>query len=192
VQSPYAQPYAQPPYAAPRSSGPSTLTVVLLVIAGMSVLGVGGCFLVGLAAFASGQEDRKVAQETPPVGSAVPGSPAMPAAAPNTDDPSSATDEPDDPSGAARSDSDPSGPHAQGTTPPSSPATTGKTRWFCNATGWVRKCGFAGVCSSQMVFGVGSGDDRFMALQMAKNACENQGRIYGGTVCSVACSAKAK
>lgn len=117
----------------------------------------------------------------------------MPAAAPNADDPPGASDEPDDPSSANGSaGSDPTGARAQGATPPSSPGTTGKTRWFCNATGWVRKCGFAGVCSSQMVFGIGSGDDRFMALQMAKNACENQGRIYGGTVCTVACSPKAK
>lgn len=170
--------------------------MVLLVIAGMSVLGVGGCLLVGLFAFSSGQEDRKLAQETPSLGSSVPGAPSTPAAAPNAGDPASATDEPGASAGGSdEPETDPAGSPALGSTPPSTtgkPATAGKTRWFCNATGWVRKCGFAGACSNQMVFGIGSGDNLMMAQQMAKNACENQARIYGGGVCSVACSPKTK
>ena len=160
----------------------------------MSVLGVGGCVLVGLFAFTSGQEDRKVAQEAPALDPN--GSPSKPAAAPNAGkpgDPASANDEPGDPASANdEPETDPAGTTPAGPTATAKPATAGKTRWFCNATGWVRKCGFAGVCSNQMVFGVGSGDSQVMALQMAKNACENQGRIYGGTVCTVACTPKTK
>lgn len=173
--------------------------MVLLVVAGMSVLGVGGCLLVGLFAFASGQEDRKVAPESPGSGTSTPGTalpaPGTPKAASNAGDPTNTDDDHDDPhAGSDPPGTEPNGAHA-GTTPPSStakPTSTGKTRWFCNATGWVRKCGFGGSCASQMVSGIGSGDNLVMAQQMAKNACENQARIYGGGVCSVACTPKTK
>ena len=65
----------------------------------------------------------------------------------------------------------------------------GGTKWFCNATGWVRVCGFANVCSNQMVSGIGSGTDRFVASQSAKLACEGMARAKGGsTVCAVSCT----
>lgn len=67
--------------------------------------------------------------------------------------------------------------------------TTGGTKWSCNASGSVRVCGFANVCSYQMVFGNGYGPDRIPASMMAKNACENMARAKGGsTVCVVSCS----
>ena len=66
-----------------------------------------------------------------------------------------------------------------------------KASWSCNATGWVRVCGYAGVCSNQMVFGQGLGTERLLAEQMARNACQGMAIAKGGSaVCSVACSAR--
>jgi len=88
----------------------------------------------------------------------------------------------DDPSVAAKGTS-------SGAANPSTPKTAGGVKWSCNATGWVRVCGFANVCNNQMVSGIGMGSDRFGAQMMAKNACENMARAKGGsTVCTVSCS----
>jgi len=68
-------------------------------------------------------------------------------------------------------------------------AKGGGTKYFCNATGWVRVCGFANVCSNQMVSGMGSGPDQMSASMMAKTACQGMAIAKGGsTVCTVACS----
>jgi hypothetical protein len=65
----------------------------------------------------------------------------------------------------------------------------GGARWTCNASGWVRVCGFANVCNNVMVSGVGVGADRGEAATMARNACEGMARARGGAaVCSVACT----
>jgi hypothetical protein len=65
--------------------------------------------------------------------------------------------------------------------------------WFCNATGFVRVCGFANVCNNINVFGTGASPDRFIAQNSAKMNCEGQARARGGsTVCIVNCSLATK
>jgi len=90
------------------------------------------------------------------------------------------------------------GATAQGAAPTStaSPAATGGTKpsgggtsWFCTASASVRVCGFAGACNFQMVFGNGIANDRFIASQQAKSACEASARAKGASaVCVVQCS----
>lgn len=83
-------------------------------------------------------------------------------------------------------------PAATGTsTSPSGSGGSGSPRWFCNATGLVRVCGFANVCSNQMVSGSGFGSDRMIASMTAKNACEGMARAKGGFgTCTVSCSVR--
>ena len=65
--------------------------------------------------------------------------------------------------------------------------------WFCNATGYVRVCGYANVCNNINVFGSGSGPDRYLASNQAKMACEGQARARGGSaMCAVSCSVATK
>lgn len=78
-----------------------------------------------------------------------------------------------------------------GATSPGAPAGT-TTKWLCNATGWVRVCGFANVCNNMMMSGTGVGNDRQSAYNMAKLACEGMIRARGGAgTCSVACTPNA-
>ncbi|WP_437964758.1 hypothetical protein WMF04_34505 [Sorangium sp. So ce260] len=71
----------------------------------------------------------------------------------------------------------------------SSKSATGGTSWWCTASASVRVCGFAGACNYQMVFGNGSGNDRFMASQQAKRSCEASARAKGASaICVVQCS----
>lgn len=71
------------------------------------------------------------------------------------------------------------------------PGAPARRKYFCNATGYVRVCGFADVCSNHMVSGMGSDADRGIAAQHAKMACEGMARAKGGgTVCTVTCSLK--
>ncbi|WP_437676730.1 hypothetical protein [Sorangium sp. So ce131] len=72
---------------------------------------------------------------------------------------------------------------------PSSAGATGGASWWCTASASVRVCGFAGACNYQMVFGNGSGKDRFMASQQAKRSCEASARAKGASaICVVQCS----
>lgn len=68
------------------------------------------------------------------------------------------------------------------------PSSSG-TNYQCMATGSVNKCAGAGRCTFMTVSGVGSGEDRFQASEMARIACEGQANAMGGaTVCMVACT----
>lgn len=65
------------------------------------------------------------------------------------------------------------------------------TRYQCMATGTVNKCVAPGRCTFMTVSGVGSGEDRFQASEMARIACQGQAIAMGGTtVCMVACTPK--
>ncbi|MBM4780655.1 MAG: hypothetical protein GQE15_23405 [Archangiaceae bacterium] len=65
------------------------------------------------------------------------------------------------------------------------------TRYQCMATGSVNKCVGPGRCTFMTVSGVGSGEDRFQASEMARIACQGQAIAMGGsTVCMVACTPK--
>lgn len=70
-------------------------------------------------------------------------------------------------------------------------APTQGTRYQCMATGTVNKCIAPGRCTFHTVSGVGSGEDRFQASEMARIACQGQALAMGGaTVCMVACTPK--
>lgn len=177
MQYPYQYPpQGRPPM--PPKPGMSALTITLLVIGGVLVLGGGGCLLlIGLAAVgASADDDHPQATATAATGTAIP--PTSPA-------------EPDD-------DDSPPVPQAAAPTaaapPPAAPTGGNVTPiWYCNATGYVRTCGFAGVCSNINVFGMGTGTDRYLASNQAKMACEGQARARGGTTtCMVSCSVATK
>lgn len=178
-----------PPPPPVRSQGLSPLVVVLIVVAVVGVLGAGACVVLGalVSAGASAETDRTTSGGAAPVAPTGTGAATGAATgAPGPGGPASGAE--DDPP----ADGDPSaGATASAATSTAAPAATGGARWSCNATGWVRVCGFANVCNNQMVFGVGVGNDRFMAMTMAKNACENMARAKGGsTVCTVACTVR--
>lgn len=186
----HGYPYAPPP--PPPRSGPAALTVVLIVLGALTVLGGGACVVVGGLVYlgAKAEAEGPIADPAFPVGAATstPDTPPDPSSPPTTepaplpgllgmDD-----DDGDDGTlgGVTSNDGTSSGAVA-------APKTAG-AGWLCNATGSVRVCGFANVCSNQMVSGLGSGADRFTASQSAKLACEGMARAKGGsTVCSVTC-----
>ncbi|MBX3201886.1 MAG: hypothetical protein KF894_27370 [Labilithrix sp.] len=186
----HGYPYAPPP---PPRSGPATLTIVLIVLGALTVLGGGACVVVGglvyLGAKAEAEAEGPIADPALPVGEATSTSDTPPdPSTPPTTEPAPlpgllGIDDDDDDralAGEAPKDGASSGSA-------SAPKTAG-AGWLCNATGSVRVCGFANVCSNQMVSGLGSGADRFTASQSAKLACEGMARAKGGsTVCSVTC-----
>ena len=197
----YAPPPPPPP--PPRPTGLSPLAIAFIVIGGVAVLGGGACVVLGglvyLGAKAEAEAEGPVADPSlaPGVSTANPSAsstdepPPLPVLPPEladdgTDD-NGAGDGDDESSALADPSSDKGTSSGSGT--PSTPKTSGGTKWSCNATGWVRVCGFANVCNNQMVSGIGLGNDRFSASMMAKNACENMARAKGGsTVCMVSCS----
>ncbi|MBX3264698.1 MAG: hypothetical protein KF782_33810 [Labilithrix sp.] len=189
----YGHPYAPPP--PPPRSGLSTLTIVLIVLGALTVLGGGACVVVGGLVYlgAKAEAEGPVADPSLPRGEATstPGAPPEPSTSPTT--------EPAPLAGLVETadDDDIDDDGALGGVAPNDGASSGSASapkkagggWLCNATGWVRVCGFANVCSNQMVSGLGSGADRFTASQSAKLACEGMARAKGGsTVCTVACS----
>ncbi|WP_437638248.1 hypothetical protein [Sorangium sp. So ce854] len=197
----------------------SPLVIVLAVVGGMFVLGMGALVVLGGVAYvlASATPEQAVGEPVPSEVSTVVGSPVPPPPLqtntplrPDLDpgeaaaiDPSSgaraAGDAPsragNDDTGEAPADS-PDGaraPTSRGegaaNDGPSSGSAARGTSWWCTASASVRVCGFAGACNYQMVFGNGGGNDRFMASQQAKRACEASARAKGATaVCVVQCS----
>lgn len=76
-------------------------------------------------------------------------------------------------------------------TPTEDDAPSTGTHYQCMATGSVNKCAGPGRCTFMTVSGVGSGEDRFQASEMARIACQGQAIAMGGTtVCMVACTPK--
>lgn len=153
---------------------------MLIVIAGIFVLGAGSCVVLGGLVLIGAQAEEEGA-DAGAAASASSGNPTGKSAppvttlAPTSEAPTAAEAQPE---------SDPA--TAKGA--PAVPGAKGQ-KWMCNATGWVRVCGFANVCSNQLVSGAGIGNDRTSASMMAKNACENLARAKGGAgVCTVACS----
>lgn len=190
--------------------------IVLIVVGGVFVLGAGSCIVVGglvwLGASAepdpeTGERSQKAAASGAPRGLAGPAASgastgmAGPSAT-GAEDPSGTADTPsesDEDDGPSEDDrpskkaaSAPAGkPTAPATATATATAGAPSGKWMCNATGWVRVCGFANVCSNQMVSGIGTGTDRMLASMMAKNACEGMARAKGGsTVCVVSCTVR--
>lgn len=179
--------YRPPPPPPPRPPGLSPLAIVLIVVAAVFVLGAGACVVLGsLIALGASAEPS----------SADPAATSTATSAPNVAPTTTNAPAPTDTATAAEDDEPPAPPTPTAAATATGAATngsTGGTKWFCNATGWVRVCGFANVCNNQMVSGMGVGSDRYMAMTMAKNACENMARAKGGsTVCSVSCSVSTK
>lgn len=171
----------------------SPLVIVLIVLGVVLVLGGGACVVLGGLVWigVNAEPDAVTDAGAAPV---VTGTTAPTGTSTDDDD----DDTPSTPgSAAAGSSSSSSSGAAAGSTGSSGTAKSGAssgggTRWMCNATGWVRVCGFANVCNNQMVFGTGVGTDQFTASQMAKNACQGMAIAKGGsTVCTVACTPKA-
>jgi hypothetical protein len=167
---------------------------------GVAVLGGGACVVVGGLAYLGAKAQAEA--EAPLTDPSVPGvSTANPSSSSTVSAPAlppELADEGTDDNGAGDGDDDESSALADpsagkgtssGSANPTTPKTAGGTKWSCNATGFVRVCGFANVCNNQMVSGIGMGSDRYVASTMAKNACENMARAKGGgTVCTVTCS----
>lgn len=128
------------------------------------------------------------ADEVPPAPSESPAA-ANEAPPPRPRDDDSSDDEaPDD----AR---EPRPPAPTTSTKPMAPRPSGAAggaSWWCTASASVRVCGFAGACTYQMVFGNGASNDRFLASQQAKSACEASARARGAVAaCVVQCSPRA-
>jgi hypothetical protein len=156
----------------------SPLVIVLLVLGGVLVLGGGACVVLsGLVLIgASADPDPSTAS---PSGTAA--TPAVTATATSTATPPPAPSEEGDGLGAGADEDGDKGKKAA--------PSTGTGTWWCTASGSARVCGFAGACNYQMVFGNGTGKDRFMANTQAKNACEAMARAKGSSaVCVVQCS----
>ncbi len=167
-------------------------------------LGGGACLVLGglvyLGANAEPEPGAPGATASPTATTTVPTTPSDPSppSGPTSEDNGSGDgDEDDDTSGSRGSSGAPSNGNApsKGTPPAgtaqSPPSGAKGTKWFCNATGWVRVCGFANVCNNQMVSGMGSGPDQYTASQSAKLACQGMAIAKGGsTVCTVSCTVK--
>lgn len=169
----------------------STLTIVLLIVGGLGALGVlavvGMFVLVAAVAADPDPAATSSSSSTSTSSTSSSGAPTATATPPAPEDDNDPTPEPPTKpfAGSSTSSSASSGGSSGGSSKP------GGAKWFCNATGWVRVCGFANVCNNQMVSGIGSGYDQFSASMMAKNACEGMARAKGGsTVCTVACSVR--
>lgn len=195
----------------------SPLVIVLAVVGGMFALGVGALVVLGGVAYvmASATPEHAVGEPVPSevstlgVPTAPPlqtGTPLRPDLDPDeaaAKDPSSGDRAAGDAPSRAGNDATGEAPAASrdgARTPtstgtgaandgPSSGSATRGTSWWCTASASVRVCGFAGACNYQMVFGNGGGNDRFMASQQAKRACEASARAKGATaICVVQCS----
>jgi hypothetical protein len=155
---------------------------VLIVIGGLATLGVGATVVLGGLVWLGAHAEREDALDAAvPVAasgaSSTTATPATPAAT------TSGLVEQDTPESAAQA------PAKKTSTPSSTSSASAGGSWFCTASASVRVCGFANVCNYQMVFGNGSGKDRFLAQMQAKNACEGMARAKGSpTVCPVQCS----
>lgn len=183
----------------------STLTIVLIVLGAMTVLGGGACVVIGGLVYLGAKAEAEGAAadpslpngtstatpSTPPTATEPPPAPVPPEMADDdgsNEDGLGGGDDDDDRSLADNAPND-GASSGNGSKTGGNGSKTGGTKWFCNATGWVRVCGFANVCSNQMVSGIGSGTDRFVASQSAKIACEGMARAKGGsTVCAVSCT----
>ncbi len=195
---PYYPPPPPPP--PPPKSGLSPLVIVLLVLGGTFVLGAGACVAIGAFAFvaanASADPDEDKGADGNGGALTTPGTPTGTPLDPlDEDDDLPTGDEPatedgdDSAGGAESSPSSAAGTNGAATAAPTSGAATGGGSWWCTASASVRVCGFAGACNYQMVFGNGSGKDRFLASQQAKHACEASARAKGAVgVCIVQCS----
>lgn len=147
------------------------------MIGGVLVLGGGACVVITTLAIVGARAELDKANDppAPPSLTATPTTTTAPigtSLAPMGDEPEPPTNK-------------------QGAAPKSAPSTASKggASWWCNASASVRVCGFAGACNYQMVFGNGGGNDRFIASQQAKNACEAMARAKGASaVCVVQCS----
>lgn len=181
-------PPGPPPFAAKPAVSP--LVIGLIVAGAVLAVGAGSCVLIGGLAVlgASAAPDPAASSVTPSLAPATSAAPAATTLTPLGDD-----DDDAPPAATAATAATPAA--AQGTAPAA--AATGTTAagsagggtWTCNASGSVRVCGFANVCSNQMVFGSGLGKDRFLANSQAKNACEGMARAKGGfTTCVVQCT----
>lgn len=105
------------------------------------------------------------------------------------DEPGSAADEGTASAPRPASEESPKPSEGANTGSSNSGSSGGGTSWWCTASSSVRVCGFAGACNYQMVFGNGSGKDRFLASQQAKRACEASARAKGASaICVVQCS----
>lgn len=180
---PQGYPYAPMPQP-PRKPGLSALAIALIVLAGALVVGGGACVVVGaLLVGASDDSEHAAPSSGDPTGSSGADNGAG-ASAP------AATVQAEDDHGGAGAPGHANAPSAP--TPPPAPAAVTPV-WFCSASGSVLVCGFANVCNHQMVFGQGSGPDRFLAQQSAKMACESMARAKGSsTICAVSCSVATK
>lgn len=213
---PYIPPAPPPP---PRKPGLPPLAIAAIALGVAGVLGVGSCVVLGglyaLGASAEAEPSSDPASANAPSKRATV-NPAGTTASTNggggaspqgtagktwnladeddgnasaNDDGQGTADQPSAPGKTTLADGKgASAPAATGTATSSGGASP---RWFCNATGWVRVCGFANVCSNQMVSGSGFGSDRMIASMTAKNACEGMARAKGGFgTCSVSCSVR--
>jgi hypothetical protein len=180
----YGPGYPSPGRMPPPPQGTSALTVVLIILGVLFVLGAGSCVvctgLIGLGAAAAPDPASAPATAVPGANAtATPGAAGEPA----SDDDTTPSPAPGAPGAPA---ADP-GAKAKAPAAPAAPAPAG--RFFCNATGFVRVCGFANVCSNQLVSGTGSSTDRGVATGLAMNACRGQVIARGGAgSCTVACS----
>lgn len=181
-------PYPPPP-PPPQRRGLSTLTIVLIVLGGFLLLGFGTCVVLGGLVVLGAASAEKEALDA---GLLVPGTVTAPNAEPGSTGappPTVLGDNDEDGDGANGDDAKDNS--KTGATSPGQPAV-GTTKWMCNATGWVRVCGFANVCNNMMMSGTGVGTDRQSAYNMAKLACEGMIRARGGYgTCNVACTPNA-
>jgi hypothetical protein len=199
---PYPYQHAARPTAAAKA-GLSPGLIAVLVIGGAGVLGIGAVGVAGAVWYLAAQRpDRAIQAESTTDGGATAVSEsagesdaqALPADPPERQAPASPTAGSERPTASHASEAETSedGSRAgQGSAgSPETPAPSGPS-WWCTASASVRVCGFAGACNYQMVFGNGSGKDRFLASQQAKNACQASARAKGATaVCIVQCSAR--
>lgn len=190
----HGYPYQRPPYQPPPPQRPglSPLAIVLIVLGVMFVLGAGACIFVGGLVWlgANAEAESPIggdasAANAPLIATGATGAGTTPSSpVPPLGDGNGDGD--DQPAGAQS----PSGASAKSTANPTAPKAAGG-KYFCNATGWVRVCGFANVCSNQMVSGMGVGPDQYQASQMARTACQGMAIAKGGSaICTVTCSHK--
>jgi hypothetical protein len=152
------------------------IVIVLIVVGGLATLGVGATLVLGGLVWLGAQAEHDHVDDA---GTAVVATATTASAAATA----SGLVEQDEPESAAQ-------PAAKKTSTPSSTSSASAGgNWLCTASASVRVCGFANVCNYQMVFGNGSGKDRFLAQMQAKNACEGMARAKGSAaVCIVQCS----
>jgi len=180
-------PYQRPP--PPPRQGLSPAAIVLIILSVIFVMGAGSCVvctgLIGLGASA---------EPDPATGPTVNGAPPVATGAPGvTPGPTGASADPSDEGDPTAAGQAPAGQAPAGQAPagqaPAGGRPAGQRTFFCNATGFVRVCGFANVCNNMLVSGIGSSTDQGVATMMARNACQGQIIARGGTgTCTVTCS----